>query len=99
MEEELSGAVSDAAVFMLNMKLKPYETIAKMIQRACKGFGTNERLLTTLLIRYQPVMAQVNEAHVEEYGQTIMDRIKSETGGDYHKVLIEIMKVGGAGEE
>jgi Annexin len=91
LEKELGGQVEAAALFMLGMKLKPYETVAKLINRACKGFGTNELLLTATLIRYQPIMKHVMEAHIELFGETIGDRVKSECGGDYERVLLEIL--------
>lgn len=97
-EKELRGHAREAALFMLGMKLKPYEEVAKLIEKGCKGFGTNETLLTTTLIRYQPIMKEVMLAHVELFGSTIPDRIRSETRGDYEALLLEIYKVG-AGEE
>jgi Annexin len=65
LEKELGGKVEDAACFMIGMKLKPYETIAKLIKTACAGFGTNELLLTCCLIRYQCVLKEVMVAHIE----------------------------------
>ena len=37
METEVGGKGGRAGIFMLGMKLKPYETIAKLIDSACKG--------------------------------------------------------------
>ena len=37
MEKELGGDAGRAGLFLLGMKLKPYETIAKLIEKACKG--------------------------------------------------------------
>jgi hypothetical protein len=88
LEMELRGDAEKAAVFLMGMKLKPYEEIAKLIEKACKGFGTNEDLLSATLIRYQEVMNEVSLAHVELFGQTIHDRIRSETRGDYEKLLL-----------
>ena len=65
LEKELGGKVEEAASFMIGMKLKPYEAIAHLIKSACAGFGTNELLLTCSLIRYQSVMKEVMEAHIE----------------------------------
>jgi len=65
MEKELGGAVRDATLFMLGMKLKPYETLAKLIKDACAGFGTDELLLSCTIIRCQAVMPQVQAAHIE----------------------------------
>jgi hypothetical protein len=41
MEKEMSGEVENAVLYMLGMKLKPYETLAKLIRDACAGFGTD----------------------------------------------------------
>lgn len=65
LEKELGGKVEEAASFMLGMKLKPYDAIASLIKSACAGFGTNELLLTCSVLRYQSVMKEVMEAHIE----------------------------------
>jgi hypothetical protein len=41
MEKEMSGEVKNAVLYMLGCKLKPYETLAKLIRDACAGFGTD----------------------------------------------------------
>ena len=65
MEKEMSGEVKNATLFMLGMKLKPYETLAKLIKDACAGFGTDELLLTCTIIRSQAVLPSVQAAHIE----------------------------------
>lgn len=37
LDDELRGIAQNAALFMLGMKIKPYEQIAKLIEKACKG--------------------------------------------------------------
>ena len=69
LEKELRGDSEEASLFLLGMKLKPYETVATLIKDACAGVGTNELLLTTTLIRYQGIMDKVNEAHLELYSK------------------------------
>lgn len=93
MEKEMSGDAGRAGVFLLGMKLKPYETVAKLIEKACKGFGTNEILLTTTLIRYQKIMGEVKAAYEELTGKTLEETVKSETRGDYERILLEIVSV------
>lgn len=78
---------------MLGMKLKPYETIAKLIEKACKGFGTNELLLTTTLIRYQQHMGEVKAAYQELTGKSLEETVKAEAGGDFGRLLLEIIAV------
>ena len=73
------------------MKLKPFETIAKLIKTATRGLGTNEILLTCILIRFQDVMGQVYIAHEHLYEKSIQTRIKSECSGDFKKILIALV--------
>lgn len=88
MEKELGGNAKDAAVFLVGMKLKPFETVAELIKSACAGIGTDELLLTCCCIRYQLVMAQIMGAHIELYGKSIHERVRHECGGHYKEVLL-----------
>jgi hypothetical protein len=91
MQQELKGYAEDAAEFLIGMKIKPYEEVAKLIQKASKGIGTNEKLLSATLVRYQMILKDVLLAHIELYGKTLSDRVKEETGRDYEAVLLEIL--------
>merc|ERR1739844_338155 len=90
-EEEMGNVAAEAALFTLGMKLKPYETIAKLIKKACAGFGTDELLLTCSLIRYQDLMGHVCVAHEELFEKSVHKRVKDETGGHYEKLLLELL--------
>ncbi len=90
-EKELGHKGAEAALFTLGMKLKPYETIAKLIKKATKGMGTNEILLTCTLIRYQDLMGQVYLAHENLFEKSIHTRVKDETGGNYKKILLAVL--------
>uniref|UniRef100_A0A7S4HQF8 Annexin n=1 Tax=Odontella aurita TaxID=265563 RepID=A0A7S4HQF8_9STRA len=91
LEKELGGDVEDAVLFALGMKLKPYETVAKLIKSACSGVGTDELLLTSAIIRYQKILPLVQVAHMELFGKSIQDRVKNEVGGDFEDVLVAIV--------
>jgi annexin A13 len=91
MEKELSGGVKDATLHLIGMKLKPYPTMAALIKSACAGIGTNELLLTCSIIRYQGVMHEVMSAHIEQYGKTIHDRVRSEASGQYKALLLQVL--------
>jgi len=92
LEKELDGNVRDAALYHLNMKIKPYETAAAEIKKVCAGFGTDEYALTACIVRYQTILRQVDEAHIKAYDKSIIDRINSEVRGDYRKILIVIVE-------
>ena len=90
LDDELRGKCSDATVFLLGMKIKPYETIAKLIKKACQGIGTKELLLCATIIRYQICLGKVMEAYEELYGQKLRDAVKKEVGGDFERLLLEL---------
>lgn len=71
-KKELGGDVEDAVVFTIDMKLNPYQTMAKLIDTASKDMGTDETLLIMTLIRYQAILKPVDQAHQEAYGKTIV---------------------------
>ena len=96
MEKEFSGvtdksSVKDAVLHLIDMKLKPFEAMAKLIKTACAGFGTDEMLLTACLIRFQPIMGEVQSAHIELFGKTIHDRVRSECRGKFEDILLKIL--------
>ena len=94
-EKELGGMgeknLRRAALFEIGMKLKPHETMSRLIDQACRGFGTDELLLTTSLIRFQTHMANVNTAHIDEFGKTIHERIREEVSGKYKALLLQVV--------
>jgi hypothetical protein len=91
MEKELGGNVQKGCLFLVGMKLKPYDEISKLIKSACAGIGTDELLLTCSVIRYQHVMNQVQPAHMELFSKTIQDRIRHETSGKYRDILLAVI--------
>lgn len=91
-EKELDGLEQDATLYHLNMKLKPFETMAGQIKKACAGFGSDEFALTSHIIRFHLVLSDVNTAHEEMYEKSIIDRIESEVGGNYQKLLRTIVQ-------
>uniref|UniRef100_A0A7S2ENR1 Annexin n=1 Tax=Trieres chinensis TaxID=1514140 RepID=A0A7S2ENR1_TRICV len=91
LEKELGGALEEAALFVLGMKLKPFETVADLIKQSCAGVGTDEMLLTACIVRYQSILPQVMVAHMEMFGKSVQDRVKKETGGDYEKLLLALL--------
>ena len=91
MEKELSGEVKLATVHLVNMKLKPFHALAQLVKDACAGIGTNELLLSCTLIRVQSVLADVQTAHIEMFGKTIHERVRSEVGGKYKELLLQVL--------
>ena len=90
-EDEMGGIAGEAALFTLGMKLKPYETVAKLIKKACAGFGTDEFLLTSCILRYQSILPHVAEAHEKLFEKSIHQRVLDESGGRYECLLMALL--------
>lgn len=90
-EKELNKRGGDAAKFTLGMKLKPFDTISKLIKKSTKGLGTNELLLTSCLIRYQDLMGIVYVAHEALFEKSIHKRVRDEVSGNYKKLLLAVL--------
>jgi annexin A13 len=73
------------------MKLRPGEAAARLIKSACAGIGTDELLLTCTVIRYQGIMGLVQSSHIELFGKTVHERIRSEVGGKYKEMLLQVV--------
>jgi hypothetical protein len=48
--------------------------------------------LTCTLIRYQLHLSEVKAAYTEEFGKDLADTIRSELGGDYERILLEVIE-------
>lgn len=90
MDKELAGKTRDATLFLLGMKVKPFETVAKLIKKAMKGAGTNELLLSATIIRYQICLKEVMAAFEELFGDKLQETLKKEVGGDFCRLLTEL---------
>ncbi|KAL7537291.1 hypothetical protein ACHAXR_009089 [Thalassiosira sp. AJA248-18] len=91
LEEELGGDAKDAAVHLVNMKLKPIDTAVRLIEKSMKGVGTDEYILTTAILRYQALLGEILPAYEEECGETLEEQVKSELRGDFEKLIVKMI--------
>jgi Annexin len=91
LENELNGIVQEVALYLFGSKTNPTKEVAKLINSACQGIGTNEDLLNVSLVRFASIMSDVKLEYVELYGKTIADSIRQETRGDSEKLLLYII--------
>lgn len=92
-EKELGGTCEDAVVFALGMHLMPHDTVAQLIESACKGLGTDEDKLMMCIARFHQIMPEVRQAYHDRYGKSLHDRVAGETSGDFKKLLLEMIDV------
>lgn len=92
LDSELGGRIEDATKYLLGMKLTPVTEATKLVKKSCAGFGTNDLLLTTSLIRYHLILPKMAGVHETLYEKTLLERVESETGGDYGALLSKLVE-------
>eukprot|EP00586_Coscinodiscus_wailesii_P010265 CAMPEP_0172495604 /NCGR_PEP_ID=MMETSP1066-20121228/72619_1 /TAXON_ID=671091 /ORGANISM="Coscinodiscus wailesii, Strain CCMP2513" /LENGTH=330 /DNA_ID=CAMNT_0013267383 /DNA_START=53 /DNA_END=1045 /DNA_ORIENTATION=- len=90
-QKELSGTLEDATVYLWEFKMNPAEAAAKQIKKACAGFGMNEEMLSSCIVRYHKILDAVAGAHEALFDKTLHKRVASETRGDYEKFLLQVI--------
>lgn len=93
LKKELKGKAESAAVYHLNTKLSPYKKMAEHIKSTCAMMGTDELWLSCAILRYRYLLPQVMMEHTSCFGKTVQERVKSETKGDFEKLLLEMIRV------
>lgn len=95
-EGETSGNYAKMLVYSL---MAPEEFGAAMVDRACKGLGTDELLLTeTLAFRSNAEIAALKEYWEGANDKSLTDYLASELSGDLEDLLLKLLN-GGRGEE
>jgi hypothetical protein len=90
--KELTGILDDATFYLLGMKINPVDHAAAIIHKACAGWGTDDLLLTTSLIRFHEILGPVAEQYEILYGQSLYDRVDGETSGNYGQMLCKLIE-------
>jgi hypothetical protein len=90
-DKEFSGNMKKAYKAIIYAMLSPSEYFATRVKDAIKGFGTNDNLLMRILISRDEIdMPQIKAFYSKLYGKDMVDDIKSDIGGDYEKLMVEL---------
>ncbi|KAF9579028.1 hypothetical protein BGW38_004894 [Lunasporangiospora selenospora] len=89
-KKEFSGWIKTALCYLVNWIINPAHCVAKNMEKAMVGAGTDDHSLIRLVIRNrtQPFMNSVKAAYAAKYRKSLRDRIKGETSGDYRRLLL-----------
>ena len=72
-------------------ELNPSEYFATRVHHAVAGMGTNDKMLIRVLISRDEIdMPQIKAEYQRLYGRNMMGDIRSDTSGDYRKILNEL---------
>ncbi|KAL2019297.1 hypothetical protein VTK56DRAFT_9764 [Thermocarpiscus australiensis] len=89
--KEFSGHMEEALLFQLRHGVDIYMHQAQLLEDAMAGAGTKDSLLVSRIVRFhwdRNHMANVRGAYEKRYRRSLASRIKSETSGDYERLLL-----------
>ena len=91
-DKEFSGDTKRVLQAIVYAMVKPSEFFAKKINKAVKGLGTKDNLLIRVIVsRFEFDMPQIKESYRVLFGKNLIDDVKSDTSGDYKKLLVELL--------
>jgi len=90
-DKEFSGNLKKTLKTIIYANTAPSEYFASRVYEAVKGAGTKDKLLMRILITRDEVdMPQIKECYKKLYGKDMVQAVKSDTSGDYKKLLVEL---------
>ncbi|KXS98770.1 hypothetical protein AC578_9042 [Pseudocercospora eumusae] len=90
-KKEFSGHMKDALLFMVGAATDPAKHDADLLEDSMKGFGTKDVALVRRVIMIhwdKQRLQQAKAAYKHFYKRDLAERIKSETSGDYKKLMV-----------
>jgi len=88
LESETSG--NYRRVLLLLMKPRD-EMLADLLNQAMKGAGTNDRVLIDIMTQFPYELPAIAAAYARKYGKSLESAVKSETSGNYEKMLVALL--------
>ena len=90
-DKEFSGDMKKLLNTIVYAIISPSEYFATRVNKAIKGWGTNDTLLIRVLVTRDEIdMPQIKQYYKQLYGKDMLADIKSDCSGDYQKLLIEL---------
>jgi hypothetical protein len=90
-DKEFSGNLKKTLKTIIYANTIPSEYFATRVHESLKGAGTKDKLLMRILITRDEVdMPQIKECYKKLYGKDMVQAVKSDTTGDYKKLLVEL---------
>ena len=90
-EKEFSGHVKELYHSIVYAIISPSEYFATRVNKAIKGWGTNDNLLIRILVTRDEIdMPQIKQYYKQLYGKDMLDAIKGDCSGAYRDLLIEL---------
>ncbi|PWA72270.1 annexin A13 [Artemisia annua] len=89
---ETSGNFEHALVTILQCAENPGKYFAKVMHRAMKGLGTNDKTLTRVIVtRTEIDMQYIKAEYYKKHHKSLNDAVHSETSGHYRTFLLSLL--------
>jgi hypothetical protein len=94
-KSEFSGTIERMLLSLVEIIQNRPQYLAKRFENTMAGLGTNDQRLISMVVRYREptLMSAIKREYQTLYKKSLVDRIKSETSGDYEKLLVQIVGV------
>ena len=90
-DKEFSGDIKKLLKTILYVQISPSEYFATRIRDAVHGIGTNEKILTRVLVtRAEIDLPIMNQYYKQLYGKDMVKDIEDDVSGDYKRLLIAL---------
>ena len=90
-DKEFSGDIKKLLKTILYVQISPSEYFATRIRDAVHGSGTNENILTRVLVtRAEIDLPIMNQYYKQLYGKDMIKDIEDDVSGDYKRLLIAL---------
>ncbi|KAK9466467.1 hypothetical protein V1512DRAFT_263663 [Lipomyces arxii] len=91
---EFSGHLEDALLHVLKLAVNRPVYCAELLEKSMAGAGTKDELLLSRVVRFHwdpALVQQLKGAYHHIYRRDLIERIKSETSGDYERILVAML--------
>ncbi|XP_061926214.1 annexin A13, like isoform X1 [Entelurus aequoreus] len=91
-DAEATGTLKECYVTLVRCAKNPQLYFARRLNSAMKGIGTDEDTLIRIIVgRSEIDLETVKDMYLEKYDVTLKDALDSECGGDFKRLLLEIL--------
>ncbi|XP_076897120.1 annexin D5-like [Bidens hawaiensis] len=89
---ETSGYFKDALITILECAENPGKHFAKILRKATKGLGTDDKTLMRIIVtRAEMDMQYIKAEYRNKYSKTLNELVHSETSGNYRTFLLSLL--------
>lgn len=91
-KNETSGNFKDALITILQCAENPGKYFAKVLRKATKGLGTDDKTLIRVIVtRAEMDMQYIKIEYHKKYCKSVNDTVHSETSGNYRTFLLSLL--------